>query len=287
MENYLIIMPAFNEEKNIKPLLENMVAYKENTIIINDGSIDNTKNIIRNYGFKYINNSKNLGVSRCIVQGIDYAIRSNIQKVILMDADGQHSPIHIPMFLNKLENHEFVFGCRYCKGQHITTNKWASNLFAASLYAKLTNRFFTDISCGFKGIYISDELVALIKSSQGYGIVYDIVNYALLTHADISTIPIQAIYSYDELLYTKSKEIIALLNAVNNFAEISVDKQSQEIRQIIQTVTEAIKTHTKFHVNITDIDFWAFPICEDGFLFQIDPKDIIKWQKRVLISGGN
>ena len=135
MENYMIIIPAFNEEKNIKSLLLDMIPYKDKTIIINDASTDCTKEIVYNLDFKCIDNIKNIGVSKCIIRGIEYALKNNIRKVILMDADGQHNPIHIPAFLNKLESHEFVFGCRYYNDQYIPTNKWASNLFAATIYA--------------------------------------------------------------------------------------------------------------------------------------------------------
>lgn len=286
MENYMIIIPAFNEEKNIKSLLLDMIPYKDRTIIINDGSTDCTKEIVCNLGFKCIDNFKNTGVSKCIIRGIEYALKNNISKVILMDADGQHNPIHIPAFLNKLECHEFVFGCRYYDDQYIPTNKWASNLFAAALYAELTEQFFTDISCGFKGISISDELLKTIGLSQDYGAIYDIVNYALSTRSNISIIPIQAIYDYDELLYTKTKEIVSLLKSVDNFRKICKSKNSNKIEQIIKTTQQAIKSHTKFYANIKDINFWAFPVCEDGFLFQMNPKDIISWQTRCKFLEG-
>ncbi len=280
MENYMIIIPAFNEEKNIKSLLLDMIPYKDRTIIINDGSTDCTKEIVYNLGFKCIDNFKNIGVSKCIVRGIEYALKNNIRKVILMDADGQHNPIHIPAFLNKLECHEFVFGCRYYNDQYVPTNKWASNLFAATLYAELTGQFFTDISCGFKGISISNKLINTIKLSQDYSVIYDIANYALVTQSDISITPIQAIYAYDELLYTKTKEIVSLMNSVDNLRKKYEGKDLNKIEQIIKTTRKAVQLHSKFYANIENMDFWAFPVCEDGFLFQMNPKDIVAWQKR-------
>lgn len=287
MNSYLIVMPAYNEEKKIGSLLLAMSPYRDNTLIINDGSVDHTSSIIHSYGFKCIDNVRNSGVSKCIEQGLKYAVENNIRKVILMDSDGQHSPVHIPIFLRKLERYEFVFGCRYNKNEYIPTNKWASNIFAAALYAELTGRFFTDISCGFKGFNISEGIMKMIKYSQGYGVIYDIVNYALLIHADISIVPIYAIYAYDELLYTKSKEIISLMNSVDNLGKLSKEMYSCKIERIIQMVKKAVTCSEKFHVNIANIDLWAYPICEDGFIFQIDPKDILIWlEKCESFQGG-
>ena len=116
--------------------------------------------------------------------------------------------------------------------------------------------------------------------------IYDVVNYALTTHSDISIIQIQAIYSYDELLYTKTKEIVSLLKSVDNLRKICKSNNSNRIEQIIKTTQRAIESRTKFYINIKDIDFWAFPICEDGFLFQMNPKDIVSWQKDVSFLEG-
>ena len=51
MKDYLIIIPAYNEEKNIGRVLDGMRHFRENTIIINDGSVDHTSQIIKEKGF--------------------------------------------------------------------------------------------------------------------------------------------------------------------------------------------------------------------------------------------
>lgn len=59
--------------------------------------------------------AKNYGVAYSIIRGFCYAAEHYIKKVIIMDADGQHNPAYIPQFLEELEEHEFVFGCRFYK----------------------------------------------------------------------------------------------------------------------------------------------------------------------------
>ena len=164
-----------------------------------------------------------------------------------MDADGQHDPAYIPQFLNMLEEHDFAFGCRFHKGEPIPTNKWASNLFAAALYAELTGRYFTDLSCGFKGLHVDKDLMAALENSQGFGIIYDIVSYALRKKADIGIVPIEAIYFYDELLYTPAKEIFGLLEAVDQFRQMYGGKASERLETLIQDIRKAILHREKFH----------------------------------------
>ncbi|WP_287492279.1 glycosyltransferase family 2 protein [Sellimonas sp.] len=280
MENFLIIIPAYNEARNIESVLKGMEPFKKHTIIVNDGSTDETWDIIRKCGFKGLNNGKNYGVAYSIIRGLCYAAEYCIKKVIIMDADGQHNPSYIPQFLKRLEEYDFVFGCRFHKEESIPTNKWASNLFAAALYAELTGRYFTDLSCGFKGLHVDEGLITAVKNSQGFGIIYDIVSYALGKRADIGIVPVEAIYFYDELLYTPAKEIFGLLGAVDHFRQMCSGKASDRLEILIQDIERAVSRREKFHAYIASTNFWAFPICEDGYLFQIDPKDIWRWLEK-------
>ena len=51
MKDYLIIIPAKKKKKNIGRVLDGMRHFRENTIIINDGSVDHTSQIIKEKGF--------------------------------------------------------------------------------------------------------------------------------------------------------------------------------------------------------------------------------------------
>ena len=197
MKNFLIIISAYNEARSIESVLKGMEPFKNHILIVNDGSTDETWDMIQKYGFKGLNNRKSYGGAYSILRGFRYAVECGIKKVIIMEADGQHDPAYIPQFINVLEKHDFAFGCRFHKGEPIPTNKWASNLFAVALYAELTGRYFTDLSCGFKGLHVDKDLMAALENSQGFGIIYDIVSYALRKKADIGIVPIEAIYFYD------------------------------------------------------------------------------------------
>ena len=286
MEKFLIVVPAYNEARGMESLLKGMEPFKDHTVIVNDGSTDETKDVIYRCGFKGINNSENCGVAYSIIRGLRYAAEHGIKKVITMDADGQHDPAYIPQFINMLEKHDFVFGCRFHEGELIPTNKWASNLFAASLYAELTGRYFTDLSCGFKGLHVDENLMDALENSQGFGIIYDIVSYALRKGADIGIVPIGALYFYNELLYTSTKEILDLLEAVDHFRQMCGGKASERLGTLLRDIRQAVLCGEKFHAYIAATSFWAFPICKDGYLFQIDPKDILRWLKKSGWSGG-
>ena len=97
MENSLtIIIPAYNEEESLKIFLPELIKFCEaksfQLIVVNDGSGDNSKNIIteiiKEYGFvKLINHKVNKGYGGAIKTGI---AASQTKYLITIDADGQH-----------------------------------------------------------------------------------------------------------------------------------------------------------------------------------------------------
>lgn len=59
VKKFLILMPAFNEAKNIGKVLDNLKGY--DVLVVNDSSTDNTRNIAESKGFKCISHEKNKG----------------------------------------------------------------------------------------------------------------------------------------------------------------------------------------------------------------------------------
>ena len=101
-----IIIPSFNEEKNIPLLLSELLALKEfkfEIIFVNDGSGDRSLEVLREIASKYeevkcLSFSRNFGHQNAIKAGLDYAVGD---AVIMMDADLQHPPSLVPVLIKK------------------------------------------------------------------------------------------------------------------------------------------------------------------------------------------
>ena len=102
---FSIVVPLFNESKNIIPLLKEIESTLKNydnyeIILINDSSTDNTANVIKNItnqNIKIINNIVNKGQSFSIHKGIEL---SSNETIITIDGDGQNDPRDIPKLLD-------------------------------------------------------------------------------------------------------------------------------------------------------------------------------------------
>ena len=71
----LIIIPAYNEEENIKKVVENIIYHfpQYDYIIVNDGSIDSTAEICKSENYAFLNLPINLGIGGAVQAGYRYA----------------------------------------------------------------------------------------------------------------------------------------------------------------------------------------------------------------------
>ncbi len=114
-----IIIPAYNEEKTIKNVIQNCLNYGD-IIVIDDNSNDNTSNIAKSFNIKVINNKKNLGYDKSIEIGIRQSILDGYDVALTFDADGEHPHKSIFQMLNILKKgFDIVVGVRNKKNRLI------------------------------------------------------------------------------------------------------------------------------------------------------------------------
>ena len=154
---FSIVIPVYNEEKNIVILLEEILfcldSYKNyEIIIVNDSSTDNTlesiKKNIKNQNLKVINNTKNVGQSYSIYNGIR---NSSNDIIITIDGDGQNDPSDISKLLkNYTENKELklVGGLRLKRKDNLV--KVISSKLANYIRKKILKDNCSDTGCSLK-----------------------------------------------------------------------------------------------------------------------------------------
>ena len=113
----LIIIPAYNEEKNIEHVVESIKeTYPDyDYVIVNDGSKDNTAKICEEKGFNYLNLPINLGLSGAFQAGVKYAYQNGYDAVLQVDGDGQHQASYIRELIACMESEDadVVIGSRF------------------------------------------------------------------------------------------------------------------------------------------------------------------------------
>jgi glycosyltransferase involved in cell wall biosynthesis len=148
-----ITLSAYNEELNIRPVLEDATRYGD-IIVVDDGSPDRTVEIAQECGVQVVKHPLNLGQGLAVITGFKAALGADYDVIIEMDADGQHNPAEIPLFLKKLEESgaDIVVGSRIL-GSNYANAPLARRYFLPKLTSVinlLTGYNLTDSMCGFR-----------------------------------------------------------------------------------------------------------------------------------------
>src|SRR6478672_9309531 len=99
-----VIVPTYNNEKTLKRVLDSVLEYTSNIIIVNDGSTDSTSEILKNYSqLTQIQHAKNSGKGRALRNGFKKALELNYDYAVTIDSDGQHFASDIPVFIDTIE----------------------------------------------------------------------------------------------------------------------------------------------------------------------------------------
>jgi glycosyltransferase involved in cell wall biosynthesis len=111
-KNLIILIPAYNEEKNIENVIKKFKKYAE-ILVVDDNSADATYKIAKINAHYLIKNKRNYGYDKTLRVGIKYIIQ-NIKKkfIITVDGDGQHNPSAVKRFLLKIKNYDIIVGER-------------------------------------------------------------------------------------------------------------------------------------------------------------------------------
>lgn len=120
-DRILLIIPAYNEEENILGTYKEIRNFNKNNkvkydvIVINDGSTDNTENILNENKIRHITLIHNLGIGGAVQTGYKYAYENNYDIAVQFDGDGQHDVNYVYDIIKPIldKKADFTIGSRF------------------------------------------------------------------------------------------------------------------------------------------------------------------------------
>ena len=210
MRKAVIILPTYNEVKNINNVIEKIFQVTKDiknwdmhVVVVDSDSPDKTNDIVSELS----KNNKNLhllktnkeGLGKAYIEGFKYTIEILKPFIVFeMDADLSHNPQDIPKFLNKIEKGaDFVIGSRYIPGGTIPKD-WGIERKFFSVVGNWIIRFgfmnlkVTDWTNGFRAIktWIIKESLPKLENYTGYVFQVALLDNALKMGARVSEIPV-------------------------------------------------------------------------------------------------
>jgi len=196
MKKLSIIIPVYNEENTIGEILTRvqgvmLTDYAKEVIVVDDGSSDGTKRVLRPWEKKIrvIYKQKNEGKGSALTEGMKYATGDII---LIQDADLEYSPDDYPILLKPFENTQVdvVYGSRFL-GSHLSTMfiYAQGNKFVTFVTNILFNTNITDMETGFK-VFRKEVLLGITIHAKRFDVEPEITVKALKGGYQIYEVPI-------------------------------------------------------------------------------------------------
>ena len=151
----LVVIPSFNEVKSIGQVVNQVITFGFPTLVVDDGSIDQTADVARQHGAHVVSLPLNSGVGGALRCGFRYAVENGFAAVIQCDADGQHLPNHLIDLVDAANrtNAHMMIGSRF-GSENTTHDPTLLRRFAMSVLSKVaqhaTKHKITDSTSGFR-----------------------------------------------------------------------------------------------------------------------------------------
>lgn len=192
MQDILLVIPSYNEEKNIEKVVDELIRDfpQLDYIVINDGSTDNTAEICRKNRYHMLNLPVNLGLAGCFQAGMKYAYEKGYQYAIQFDGDGQHRPEYIEKMREKMdEGYDIVIGSRFVdKPKNFSMRMIGSRMIETAI-RMTTGVKVNDPTSGMR--MFNREMIKTFALCLNYGPEPDTVSFLIKQGAKVAEVQVE------------------------------------------------------------------------------------------------
>ncbi|MBN1232685.1 MAG: glycosyltransferase family 2 protein [Candidatus Coatesbacteria bacterium] len=203
-----ILMPAYNPGRNLKPLLEELLKSikREHIWVVNDGCTDDTQQILENSHVNILVHKENKGKGASLKFGFEN-LKNEFKAIITMDADGQHDPSEIPLFIKAGNEFDLVIGDRQNRSADMPFIRKGSNWLNTKVVEKLSGMKLKDSQCGYRLIK-TDILKTIQLKKEHYELEGELLIKACKKGFKIGFVPVRTIYNDHAVSHIKPVDIL-------------------------------------------------------------------------------
>lgn len=197
-----VLIPTYNNERTLKRVIDGVLEYTNNIIIINDGATDSTAQILENYTqLALIKVEQNTGKGHALRLGFKKAISLDYHYAITIDSDGQHFPEDIKVFIDTLEDAVnkdlLLIGARNMDQEGVPGKSSFGNKFSNFWFWFETGIKLTDTQSGFR-LYPLNAIKKLKFYTNKFEFEIEVIVKAAWNDVLVQNVPIQVLYDENE-----------------------------------------------------------------------------------------
>jgi glycosyltransferase involved in cell wall biosynthesis len=199
---FLTALPVYNEVSHVTAVLDEVIRYSPDVLVVDDGSNDGTSDVLAaRHDIRVVRHDTNRGYGAGLRSAFDYALAHGFEILVTIDCDGQHTPHRIPLFVAAAADADIVSGSRYLErfdGDSLppADRRRINQQLTVELNRRL-GLHITDAFCGFKAFRAS-ALEAFDIHETGYAMPLELWVQAARAELTIVELPVPLIYLEEE-----------------------------------------------------------------------------------------
>lgn len=192
----LVIVPAYNAGRYIPELAARLRKFvcDENLLFVNDGSADNTLELLKEHNLNHISFKENKGKGAALMAAFEYAIEKGYRSVTTIDADLQHLPEDLPSFFALDNGERLIMGTRdISMAKDMPFQRWLTNNLTSLIISIFSTQRIRDSQSGYR--LIPTRLLQAIRlKTVGYDFESEMLFKAGAVGCEVAEVSISTIY---------------------------------------------------------------------------------------------
>lgn len=188
-----VLIPAYNAEQTLGPVVIECSGHGLPLVVVDDGSRDGTSRVLDGSGAVLIRHDLNQGKGAALRTGFEWALGQGFDAVVTLDADGQHDASALPLLIAaaEQENTDLMIASRFSQFEEMSGLRRSWNRFGVWCMRQRTGFDISDSQSGFR--YYSARLLRGVElCSTGYNLEMELLIKAWKKGFTIGSIPIAA-----------------------------------------------------------------------------------------------
>ncbi len=214
-QSTLVAVPAYKAAQYLPELITRLRKFvcNENLLFINDGSPDETSDILRREGVANITFPQNRGKGAALKAAYDYGVKHGYRSVLTIDADLQHLPEEIPQFYAYDDGNTIVMGTRKIEFKTMPFSRWLTNNLTSIIISAFSSQRVRDSQSGFR-LFPTSALRAIPLSTVKYDLESEILFKAGALGCRVVEVPITVIYEGSHSYINPLKDTLRFIRQI-------------------------------------------------------------------------
>lgn len=213
----VVVIPTYNNCGTILKVVDEVSLYSSDIIVVNDGSTDQTDELLaKRESLIYIAYAKNRGKGYALQTGLKKATELGFRYAITIDADGQHYPDDIPLFIDEIERNpdSLLVGARNLSADNMPGKNTFANKFSNFWFKIETGISMADTQSGYR-LYPLSRIRNMHFITPRYEFELEIIVKSAWRGIEVKNVPVK-------VFYPAADERVSHFRPLQDFTRISI-----------------------------------------------------------------